>query len=54
MPNAPATPATPSPGSMGMVKRVLVGRAVSSAHLEHTLLPKWLALPVFSSAAARS
>jgi amino acid transporter len=39
---------------MGMVKRVLVGRAVSSAHLEHTLLPKWLALPVFSSDALSS
>jgi amino acid transporter len=42
----------PSPGSV--VKRVLVGRAVSSAHLEHTLLPKWLALPVFSSDALSS
>ena len=45
-------PTTPSPGSV--VKRVLVGRAVSSAHLEHTLLPKWLALPVFSSDALSS
>ncbi len=54
MPNAPTTPAAPSPGSMGVVKRVLVGRAVSSAHLEHTLLPKWLALPVFSSDALSS
>ena len=32
-----------------LVKRVLVGRQVSSAKLEHTLLPKILALPVFSS-----
>ncbi|HZB04867.1 MAG TPA: APC family permease [Actinomycetota bacterium] len=32
-----------------VVKRVLLGRQVSSAHLEHTLLPKVLALPVFSS-----
>jgi amino acid transporter len=39
---------------MGVLKRVLVGRAVSSAHLEHTLLPKWLALPVFSSDALSS
>ena len=32
-----------------VVKRVLVGRQVSSSKLEHTLLPKVLALPVFSS-----
>jgi amino acid transporter len=32
-----------------VLKRVLVGRQVSSAKLEHTLLPKVLALPVFSS-----
>lgn len=32
-----------------VVKRVLVGRQVSSSKLEHTLLPKILALPVFSS-----
>jgi len=31
------------------VKRLLVGRALSSAKLEHQLLPKTLALPVFSS-----
>jgi amino acid transporter len=32
-----------------IVKRVLVGRQVASSRLEHTLLPKVLALPVFSS-----
>ncbi len=32
-----------------IVKRVLVGRQVASSRLEHTLLPKILALPVFSS-----
>jgi amino acid transporter len=32
-----------------VLKRVLLGRQVSSAKLEHTLLPKTLALPVFSS-----
>jgi amino acid transporter len=32
-----------------MAKRVLVGRAKSSHQLEHTLLPKIIALPVFSS-----
>ncbi|MGH2683241.1 MAG: APC family permease [Actinomycetota bacterium] len=31
------------------VKRLLVGRALASAKLEHQLLPKSLALPVFSS-----
>jgi amino acid transporter len=31
------------------VKRVLLGRAMASGELEHTLLPKTLALPVFSS-----
>ena len=42
----------PTPGSV--VKRLLVGRAFSSQRLEHTLLPKWLALPVFSSDALSS
>jgi amino acid transporter len=37
-----------------VLKRILVGRAVSSANLEHTLLPKILALPVFSSDALSS
>lgn len=32
-----------------VVKRVLVGRAKSSDQLEHTLLPKIVALPVFAS-----
>lgn len=31
------------------LKRVLVGRPMSSGQLEHTLLPKAIALPVFSS-----
>ncbi|MBV9844835.1 MAG: APC family permease [Kutzneria sp.] len=33
----------------GLVKRVLVGRPLRSARLGETLLPKWLALPVFCS-----
>src|SRR5438093_634919 len=37
-----------------VVKRVLVGRAFSSQRLEHTLLPKVLALPVFASDALSS
>ncbi len=41
--------------SLGTVlKRALLGRQVSSAKLEHTLLPKVLALPVFSSDALSS
>ncbi len=50
---APPSGSTSS-GSKGVLKRLLVGRAVSSARLEHTLLPKWLALPVFSSDALSS
>ena len=37
-----------------VVKRLLLGRAVPSEGLEHTLLPKILALPVFSSDALSS
>jgi amino acid transporter len=37
-----------------VVKRLLLGRAVASEGLEHTLLPKILALPVFSSDALSS
>lgn len=44
---------TTRPGG-SVLKRVLVGRAMSSAHLEHTLLPKVLALPVFASDALSS
>jgi amino acid transporter len=40
--------------SGSVTKRLLVGRAVSSGKLEHTLLPKILALPVFSSDALSS
>ncbi len=35
--------------SRGLAKRLLVGRAKQSAQLEHTLLPKFIALPVFAS-----
>src|SRR5207245_10486124 len=31
------------------VKRALVGRPMASGQLEETLLPKWLALPIFAS-----
>ena len=40
--------------SSSVAKRVLVGRAFSSGKLEHTLLPKILALPVFASDALSS
>ena len=33
----------------GAIKRVFVGRPMSSGELEHTLLPKTIALPVFAS-----
>ncbi len=38
----------------GVLKRVMLGRAFSSSRLEHTLLPKVLALPVFASDALSS
>jgi amino acid transporter len=31
------------------VKRLVVGRAMATGQLEETLLPKWLALPIFAS-----
>ncbi len=40
--------------SFDLFKRILVGRRMASQHLEHTLLPKILALPVFSSDALSS
>ena len=48
------TGAPARPASSGLFKRVLVGRRVPSQRLEHTLLPKFLALPVFSSDALSS
>ncbi len=44
----------PRAGFGGILKRILVGRAMASYRLEHTLLPKVLALPVFSSDALSS
>ena len=40
--------------SSSVAKRMLLGRAFTSANLEHTLLPKILALPVFASDALSS
>jgi len=36
------------------LKRVVVGRPMASTELEETLLPKWLALPIFASDASSS
>jgi amino acid transporter len=36
-------------GTLDLIKRMLVGRALAGHKLEHQLLPKTLALPVFSS-----
>ena len=36
------------------VKRVLIGRKLESSALGETLLPKWIALPVFASDALSS
>ncbi len=41
--------ASPPVSKRAIAKRVLVGRAKASSMLEHTLLPKTIALPVFSS-----
>jgi amino acid transporter len=49
--SATRTSAEPS-GSV--LKRIVVGRAFTSSQLEHTLLPKVLALPVFASDALSS
>ena len=38
----------------GLTKRLIVGRPVRSDRLDHTLLPKWLALPIFASDALSS
>src|SRR5947208_10251385 len=37
------------PPVSGGVKRVLVGRPMASGEMEETLLPKWMALPIFAS-----
>src|SRR5213080_2579384 len=40
--------------TVDLVKRILVGRRMPTHQLEHTLLPKILALPIFSSDALSS
>ena len=46
-------PARPISASKRL-RRFLLGAPISSEHLEHTLLPKFLALPVFASDAISS
>src|SRR5438105_3206711 len=41
-------------GTGATMKRVLVGRALPSERMSHTLLPKFLALPVFAADALSS
>ncbi|MEX0991230.1 MAG: APC family permease [Actinomycetota bacterium] len=50
--SSPDAPAGSTAG--GVFKRLIIGRAVASDRMEHTLLPKSLALPVFSSDALSS
>src|SRR5207244_5110289 len=45
---------TPHAPPTSIIKRFFVGRAFTSQQLEHTLLPKVLALPVFASDALSS
>ena len=40
--------------NQGPLRKLLLGKAIASAHHEHTLLPKILALPVFASDAISS
>src|SRR5438067_1869252 len=40
---------TVRPARQPRLKRVVVGRAMASDQMEETLLPKWLALPIFAS-----
>ena len=47
-------PKTPHSTTQEVLKRILVGRPMASHRLEHTLLPKFLALPVFSADAISS
>ena len=57
MPEAPTTVRSPresGPARGSVLKRILVGRAISTAKQEHQLLPKTIALPIFSSDAISS
>src|SRR5215813_3081858 len=45
---AMAAPAPRTPG-FGILKRVFIGRSMTSGRMEHTLIPKSLAIPVLSA-----
>jgi len=45
----PAAASPAPPGRVEAFKRLLIGRPMSGEEMEETLLPKWLALPIFSS-----
>ena len=49
MPHVPVEVEVPRRVGGGPLKRLFVGRAIASEKAEHQLLPKFLALPVFSS-----
>src|SRR5579872_5463614 len=53
-----SVPMVPTPvrreSAVKRFRRLLLGSPVSSEHMEHTLLPKFLALPVFASDAISS
>src|SRR5437660_6439623 len=57
MPQEP-TPLIPTPAprtsSIKRLRQLILGNPVASEHMEHTLLPKILALPVFASDAISS
>src|SRR6478735_2746111 len=40
--------------AQGLLKRIFVGRSMASGRMQHTLLPKILALPIFASDALSS
>ncbi len=54
MPAVPAETDAPRHIAGGPLKRLFLGRAIASEKAEHQLLPKFLALPVFSSDALSS
>jgi amino acid transporter len=47
--NHAAVPSAEAPGRFESFKRLLIGRPMAGEEIEETLLPKWLALPIFSS-----
>lgn len=51
---APLAPEPPRTGPLTRLRHLVLGRPLSTEHIAHTLLPKFLALPVFSSDAISS